>query len=198
MKETEHISKMKGKNLKRQLLFICEAIELCMSKKLITPSLILLYSGIDILGWLEYGESLNSSQSFRNWTESYMLPLSGSSCNSTDLYGARCGLIHKFSPNSRLSKKKKARKLLYAWGTSEIHALNEMIDLANMNDYVAVKIEILIEAFKTGIESFIVDLGKKPEKAQSVYGRVDKFFTSMSEEEKNTLLNWTKSVLKQR
>ena len=197
MKETEQISKMKGKNLRRQLLFICEAIELCMSKKLITPSLILLYSGIDILGWLEYGESLNSGQSFRNWIESYMLPLSGSSFNSTDLYGARCGLIHTFSPDSHLSKKKKARKLLYAWGTGEIHALNEMIDLAKMNDYVAVKIEVLIEAFKSGIESFIIDLGKKHEKAQSVYDRADKFFTNMTEEENNTLLNWARSMLKQ-
>lgn len=197
MKETEHISKMKAKNLKRQLFFICEAVDLCMSKRLITPSLILLYSGIDILGWLEYGDSLQSDLSFRNWVDFYMLPLSGSSCNSTDLYGARCGLIHTFSPDSRLSKKKKARKLLYAWGTSEIYALSKMIDLANMNDYVSVKIEILIEAFKSGIESFIVDLGKKPEKAQSVYDRADKFFTNMTEEEKNTLLNWARSMLKQ-
>lgn len=188
---------MAFENLREELFKICEAIDLCMSKKLITPSLIVLYSGMDILGWLEYGDSLNSGQRFRKWVDSYILPLSGSSCDATDLYGARCGLIHTFTPDSDLSKKGKARKILYAWGTSEIHALNEMIDLANMNEYVPVKIEILITVFRNGIESFLADLEKMPEKAQAVYARAANFFTTMSEEEKNDLLNWTKSVLKQ-
>jgi hypothetical protein len=188
---------MNDENLKQNLFLICESINLCMSKKLINPSLILLYSGIDILGWIEYGDSLSSGQRFRNWVESYMLPLPQSNCNSTDLYGARCGLIHTFTPDSDLSKKGKARKILYAWGTSEIHALNEMIDLANLNEYVAVKIEILITAFRNGIESFLANLEKIPEKAQAVYARAANFFTHMSEEEKNVLLNWAKSVLKQ-
>lgn len=188
---------MNDENLKRHLFLICEAIDLCMSKKLITPSLILLYSGMDILGWLEYGDSLKSGQRFRKWVDSYILPLSESSCDATDLYGARCGLIHTFTPDSDLSKKKKARKMLYAWGTSEIHALNEMIDLANMNEYVALKIEVLITTFRNGIESFLADLEKTPEKAQAVYARAANFFTTMSEEEKNVLLNWAKSILKQ-
>ncbi len=188
---------MAFENLREELFKICEAIDLCMSKKLITPSLILLYSGMDILGWLEYGDSLNSGQRFRKWVDSYMLPLPQSYCNSIDLYGARCGLIHTFTPDSDLSKKGKARKILYAWGTSEIHALSEMINLANMTDYVPVKIEILITAFRNGIESFLADLEKIPEKAQAVYARAANFFTTMSEEEKNALLNWAKSVLKQ-
>ena len=185
------------KNLRQELFKICEAIELCMSKKITTSSLILLYSGMDILGWLEYGDSLRSGQRFRNWVETYILPLPDSSCNSTDLYGARCGLVHTFTPYSDLSKKGKARKILYAWGTSEIYALNEMIDLANMNEYVPVKIEILITAFRNGIESFLADLEKMPEKAQAVYARAASFFTTMSEEEKKHLLNWAKLRLKQ-
>lgn len=184
-------------NLRKELFKICEAIDLCMSKKLINSSLILLYSGMDILGWLQYGDSLRSGQRFCNWVESYMLPLPNSSCNSTDLYGARCGLVHTFTPDSDLSKKGKARKILYAWGTSEIHDLNEMIDLANMNEYVPVKIEILITAFRNGVESFLSDLEKIPEKAQAVYARSASFFTTMSEEEKKDLLNWAKLQLKQ-
>ena len=156
------------KNLRQELFKICEAIELCMSKKITTSSLILLYS---------------------------ILPLPDSSCNSTDLYGARCGLVHTFTPYSDLSKKGKARKILYAWGTSEIHDLNEMIDLANMNEYAPVKIEALIIAFRNGIKSFLSDLQETPEKAKVVYVRAASFFKTMSEEEKDDLLNWARLAL---
>ena len=183
------------KNLRQELFKICEAIELCMSKKITTSSLILLYSGMDILGWLEYGDSLRSGQRFRNWVETYILPLPDSSCNSTDLYGARCGLVHTFTPYSDLSKKGKARKILYAWGTSEIHDLNEMIDLANMNEYAPVKIEALIIAFRNGIKSFLSDLQETPEKAKVVYVRAASFFKNMSEEEKDDLLNLARLAL---
>jgi len=60
-------------NLREKLFKICEAIDLCMSKKLINPSLILLYSGMDILGWLKYGDSLKSGQRFRKWVDCYIL-----------------------------------------------------------------------------------------------------------------------------
>lgn len=184
-------------NLREKLFKICEAIDLCMSKKLITPSLILLYSGMDILGWLEYGDSLKSGQRFRKWVDCYILPLPGSSCDATDLYGARCGLIHTFTPDSDLSKKNKARKIYYAWGTSEIDALNKIITLGNMKECIALKIEVLIEAFKDGIQSFLVDLKKDPQKAQIVFDRAGKIFRSAPKEEITELLNWAKSVLKQ-
>lgn len=184
-------------NLKKELFKIREAIDLCISKKIVMPSLILIYSGIDVLGWLEYGDSLKSGPRFRKWADSYILPLPRSSCNATDLWGARCGLIHTFTADSDLSRKNKARKIVYAWGTSEINTLNEMILLGKMNDYVAVKIEDLSGAFQNGIESFLVDSERRPEKAKTIYARANGFFRTMSQGEANTLLDRAKSILEQ-
>ncbi len=61
-----------------------KAITLCASEKLVIPSITLLYSGIDMLGWLDIDDATSDAtgQSFRDWCETYLLHQS--SLRSTD------------------------------------------------------------------------------------------------------------------
>ena len=78
-----------------------------------TAALILLYSGIDILGALDAEEGVATKSSFVNWSEKYMNPSSTLHCTGLELYSARCGLLHTMSPITRLTESGQAREFVY-------------------------------------------------------------------------------------
>ena len=88
-------------------------IELCVAARLGTPSLILLYSAIDIAGWLN-SEHRKVQDRFTEWVDKYLLPNSSLKCTALDLYGARCGLVHSYSSDSDLSRSGKVTPIGYA------------------------------------------------------------------------------------
>jgi hypothetical protein len=107
---------------------LCDAIEACVGKDLTIPCLILIYSAIDIAGWLDSEDSRESVRNrFTRWVDRYLLPAKSLDCTAAELYGARCGVVHTFSPESGLSKKGVVRKIVYVSGSSEAGKLGEMI-----------------------------------------------------------------------
>ena len=91
-----------------------KAIDLCLSNHLRMPALILIYSGIDIMAALgrprDKDEATRSD--FIEWCDSFMLNGSELSCTAIDLYAARCGIVHTYTMNSRLSKQGKAKEIV--------------------------------------------------------------------------------------
>jgi hypothetical protein len=61
-----------------------------------TQGLIIVYSAVDTLAWLGCDEKKRDvdRESFITWVDRFMLPNSALQCNATDLYAARCGLVH--------------------------------------------------------------------------------------------------------
>ena len=54
---------------------LVDAVEMCLEKRFMMPALILIYSGIDIVGGLAREESdRNRKEDFTNWVDRYMLP----------------------------------------------------------------------------------------------------------------------------
>jgi len=62
--------------LEKNLNNIIKSIELCLNAKLQISSLILLYSGIDIMGWLNCAVSKHHKpkEDFIRWVDDYLLP----------------------------------------------------------------------------------------------------------------------------
>ena len=110
-------------------------IETCLEKKLTTSALVLLYSAIDITSWLA-ADDLNASVRayFTTWVEKYLLSAIPLGITALELYAARCGLIHTFTPDSRLVEQGKARRIVYAWGTAKSTDLQELIDKTKWSD----------------------------------------------------------------
>src|SRR5262249_37500203 len=138
--------------LSTNLKTLATGIAACLVQKLITPAKMLLCAGIDTAGWLDSPNQFTNQKGFENWVNRYLLPAKPLACTATDLYAARCGLLHTMTPDSSLSFQGKARRICWAWGTWSLEDLQRSIDLTgNSGKLVAVHINDLFEAWGMGV-----------------------------------------------
>jgi hypothetical protein len=168
--------------LEKNLYFIIKSIELCLNAKLQISSLVLLYSGIDIMAWLNrpVSKEFVNKEDFIRWVDDYLLPNSNIKYEAIDLYAARCAIIHSYSFSSRLSEEGKAKEIYYAWGKANVKSLRNDIDSRSKKSAIVIHINDFLEAFKEGVEKFKLSIKSDKEKEKIVCGRANKyFFTSM-------------------
>lgn len=126
---------------------IVSGIRLCIEKRLIAPALILIYATIDSYAWAASDTPNATVRSrFEAFVRDWMLPNHPLPCSPTDLYGARCAILHTLTAYSDLSDSKKAKPILYAWGTANASSLGEVLEHAEMRDGVCLHIEDLANA----------------------------------------------------
>lgn len=164
--------------LEKNLNFIIKSIELCLTAKLQIPSLILLYSGIDITAWLNRPTSkeYSSRKNFIRWVDNYLLPNPNIKCKAIDLYAARCAIIHSYSFSSRLSEEGKAKEIYYAWGKANVKLLQNDLDRRYKKPAIAIHINDFLEAFKEGVEKFKLSIKSDKEKEKIICNRAGKYF----------------------
>jgi hypothetical protein len=153
------------------------AIDLCIKNKLRMPALILVYSGIDILAALNRpeGKEEGTRKDFKDWCEKYMLSNQQLPCSSSDLYSARCGVVHSYSSQSRLTRNKEAKEIVYSWGNQSPEPLK---DILNSIDYPAhvLHVETLVDVFKAAVNDFLEEVGKDNSRIKLVLERAAKLF----------------------
>lgn len=164
--------------LEKNLDNIIKSIELCLNAKLQISSLVLLYSGIDIVAWLNRPVSKERAtrKDFIRWVDDYLLLNTNIKYEAIDLYAARCAIVHSYSSSSRLSKKGEAKEIYYSYGKANIKSLQNDIDRRSKKSAVAIHINDLLEAFKEGIEKFKLSIKNDKEKEKIVCGRANKYF----------------------
>lgn len=161
---------------------LVSAIDSLLRSELRLPALLILYAGIDIMASLNRPESRSevNPSDFLEWADRYLLHGTHLACSSEDLYGARCGLMHTYTAESRSSRSGKANQIWYAWGTGRVDDLQELIDAADdVPSAVAVHVDDLFHAFRRGVKLFKRSLYDDPKKANLVYERANKFFANM-------------------
>jgi hypothetical protein len=175
--------------LYENLMSLSKGVDACLDNKLIGPALILIYSAIDTAAWLDSNDEFATRNSFIDWTNRYLLSTNALSCTAVDLYAARCGLLHTFTPNSKLSSEKKARRICYAWGKSRGEDLQRTIDLAKTADeYVAVKVEELFAAWRDGVLTFTEDLDAGSARTVAVMAKAKNLFSELGTDSVTELL----------
>ena len=181
----------------RVLREIGRGIDLCVGHNLNTSALILLYSGIDIAGWMA-AKNLSTSvqESFTAWVDQYLCPEKVLGCTALDLYGARCGEVHTFSPESKLYAQGKVKKVVFAWLPDHAKTLREMIEVAGLDRYAAVQGDDLLRVFHRGVKKFLGDLGSLPTEQLAAIG--DRLFTIMPSGKAEQLLEWAQDRLGER
>ncbi|MBE9171754.1 hypothetical protein IQ216_01225 [Cyanobium sp. LEGE 06143] len=66
------------------------------------------------MAWLEAtDDSIQVSVRFQTWADKWLLSRGNLNCSSVDLYGARNGLLHRMTSDSKLSEKGLARRIIY-------------------------------------------------------------------------------------
>jgi hypothetical protein len=139
-----------------------QSIDICIENKLILPSLILIYSGIDIFSWVAYGE-IGVRNRFTKWIDNHMYKVKKLSPDPVDLYAARCAILHTLTPDSDLSKEKKAVTINYAWGNAKVSELEKSIEALMPGEIKCVHLDDLYESFRLGVDHFLNPEGKKEE-----------------------------------
>jgi hypothetical protein len=142
--------------LEKHLRDLFAAIIHCYRNQLLMPCLVLLYAGIDVAASLEPSVAKGVGDRFEKWVDRYMLSGRSLSCTAKELYAARCGVVHTFTPDSNISKAGSARVIGYAYGNAELKKLDEATTLSGRQGLqVNVHLSDLIEAFHAGYETYL-------------------------------------------
>ena len=163
-------------NLEQHLV----AIDDCLEKRRILACLCLLYSGIDVVAPLERTPKANIQSTFVRWVKENMLKARPMPCTALELYGARCGILHTFTPDSDLSRKGSVRKIIYAWGTAKSEDLSKAASLLGRAE-VAIHIRELIDSFRAGLASYFDAIVHSPERLKRIEESADLWFTQLDQ-----------------
>ena len=131
---------------------ILKAAQLCLDQDLHMPGLILVFTLIDSFAWAasDKAEKKNRVQ-FEDWLETWVYPHSQLPCTSTELYAARCGILHTLTSKADLNVTKGVRQVVYAWGPAKLSTLQSSVEAINRPELVGLHINELLEAVKEGI-----------------------------------------------
>jgi hypothetical protein len=156
------------------------AVDFCFEKRLIAPTLALLYSGIDTMAWLGLPDNQQdvTGEDFVQWVDRYLLPDSGVPCTAVDLYSSRCGIVHSMTGESRAIRRGAARRVFYAWGNHRAEDLQKILDRIGQ-PILAVQVDTLVRAFHTATDRFVTASEQDPELNRRVGSRLGKVFTDM-------------------
>jgi hypothetical protein len=180
---------MSEEKLFKNLMSLMSGIDTCLERNLKGSALTLIYSTIDTAGWLDTDQTFTTRHGFINWTEKYLLTAKPLACTAIDLYAARCGLLHTFTPDSQLSASGQARRLCYAWGTAKVEDVQRLIDVTNGNQiYAAVHVDELHEALKLGLLAFVDDIENDQPRNARVMAKAKKFFSEWDVESVEELI----------
>jgi hypothetical protein len=172
---------------------IFETAERSLSKGTLIPALILIYSAMDIAAGLARTE-VSSKRKFEKWIDQYVAPEKTLSCTARDLYGARCGLSHGFSPVSDLSQRKEVKQILYSWGHSNPEKLRELISRPQMNHYIVIHADELLKAACGAVENFLQGVTKTPAELERVNRKALLVFGNATDANIDALLEWAEEI----
>lgn len=167
--------------LSRNVDQLLGAIQLCRRSLFFVPALLIAYSGIDALAALVPPESRASPRRrFEAWVSRFLLPDPRVPCTATDLYAARCAVVHRFGPESDLAAKGEARRLVYALGDSTAEQIQRAIDAIGMpNADIAVHVDAILDAFERSVWRFRKAILTDPALQQQVESS-HQFFSGVS------------------
>jgi len=115
------------------------------------PTLMLIYSAIDILGSLQSKKGFANKKSFTDWTKNYLIKAKTFQCDENDLYGARCGILHtmRYDSNNTVLK-----EIVYGFYGYDKDIKNIKVPTKQVGIYI----EDLWDAFITAYEIYIQHL----------------------------------------
>jgi hypothetical protein len=132
---------------------VLSTAHLCLERRLQMPALILIYTLIDTFAWVVSDRNEKSTRKrFENWVGNWMLAHRPLPCSATELYAARCAVLHTLSSQTALTQSGEARQVAHAWGAADVAQLQASINARGRTDVVALSIEELFDAVTDAME----------------------------------------------
>jgi hypothetical protein len=181
---------MPTQNFYRNYYQVVAGIESCLEQKLQMPALILLYTLMDTFAWVVFGGTEKSTRvRFERWVKVWLLPQGQFSCSPSDLYAARCAILHTLTSEAALTKTGEAREVIYSWGTASPAKLQASIDVLGRENYVAVHINDLFRATREAIAQALEKSDVDQELLARLQIAASKHFANMENEKVDRFLD---------
>lgn len=174
---------MNLEQLSKILMRLCQSVGTCRDAGDETGALILLYTYCDSIASLtRSANQVNStSEHFKHYVESYLLPNSSIKATSSDLWSGRCGIVHNFSPYSTMTERKNDPANIIVYVGSEQQAKICEDTLARSDDsskFVFIDPYDLINAFIDSVVDFLKALQNDVQLVERVLSHADSMFFS--------------------
>ena len=154
------------------------AMEKSLESEWVLPALTLTYCFIDSMAYLAAEETENKVRPrFERWVSDWILSRGKLDCEASDLYGARCAVVHAWSAESSVSKKGQAKHILYHYGNADSTQLHDLA-LKHCGLYVVIHLDTLIAETKQAGVSFLGSLDSNDKLRERVLSKVDKLYVS--------------------
>lgn len=162
-----------------------DAAEHCLALQRFMPALVLMYSHIDALAWSAAAATEAAVRiRFEQWVTHWLLPRLPSYADeitATDLYAARCAVLHTLTGKSDLSKAGRAREIAYAWGTGQIDVLqNGLARSSGGAKIVALHYDDLLGSLRSAVADFFEAAKTDKEIAAALANAASQHYTSIS------------------
>jgi len=150
----------------------------CLQNEYWLSAVKLIYSGTDNLAWLsrKHEKPNVDKKDFTDFVNRYLLPDSGLTCSSEELYSARCGLLHCNTAESGISRSGNAKYLSYATGLSSEEIGYEHIRPESRDRHVVVNIDKLYKAYNKSIDILNQRISQEANFADLIYHRSIKLY----------------------
>jgi len=160
------------------------AAERCIELRQHVPALVLIYSHIDTLAWAASNKAGGDVRTnFEAWATRWLIPHLQShspEVTATDLYGARCGVLHTLTGKSALSARGSAREVAYAWGTGNVDVLRAaMAEAALPQQVVALHYQELLQSLRHAVADFVASADNDPQIATALEAADRKHYTNI-------------------
>jgi hypothetical protein len=158
---------------------IRRGIEVLIEQKCYRSALVLIYAGIEAMAFLDRPENQQDvhGRDFIAWTDKYIRFPCSEQLTGLELYGARCGVLHSFSPVSRLSREQQEKCRLVGYMTKGVPEVR--YKKRTDPSLVIVSITGLAEAFFKGVERFKIEKFANPLTAPLAKERLKTLFHSI-------------------
>jgi len=92
-------------------------IQACLDQQCLVSAVTLVFAAIDALAALTrpINQAETDGATFRAWATRFLHPVQRMNCTVEDLWGARCGVLHTYSPEAVRAARRGARRIYYQW-----------------------------------------------------------------------------------
>lgn len=142
-----------------------KGINLTLEHECYASAIVLILSAIDAMAYLSMEEDQQDvyADDFIAWADRYIHFPGKHQLTGTDLYGARCAMLHNFGAQSKMSRNGKCRVILWM-----DRAQPPILFRPNVNPgYVMVSIVALRDALFEGMDRFLINLYKNPKSKEA-------------------------------
>jgi len=176
---------------------IIRAAKICLDQDLHMPGLILVFTLIDSFAWAASDKADRANrQHFENWLGAWVYPYNQMQCTSTELYAARCAVLHTLTSEATLNVKKGVRQVVYTWGPAKLSILQGTVEAINRPEFVGVHINDLLDAVEAGIVRTIKAADADQNLSDRLTHAASLHYTEMPKDTLENLINLQKENVK--